>query len=809
MGRAFIELDAVDMASAVLRRIGNNVTALGRRISSFGSRTMWQGLFANLATLLATNEFRQFDDVMRRVQAKSTGTAQQMGILRDMVKSLSVETGVATSQIGALMEQLAQGGFNYDEIAKMTSPIIDLSQAGGSGSPEDQALAAEAVTQAIRSFGLEAKDARGVADILTVALNDSNFALDDLITTMSYLGPTAKVFKGSIQEVIALSAVLRNLNVRAETAGTAIRNMYLQMSSSTGRNKFNELLTSMTGKTIEFVDASGNLRPLPALLKEIGAASAGLGSAQKGELFGELLGLRALVPALFLAEDGTKKLGSEFDRMMQSLADADGEAKRTADIIRNGLGGSLNRALAQLKLFLNEWGEAFAPALTGAAKYITKIAAVMSEWVRQNQRVVVGLTLALALIPPLGAAIMLFGYGIIVAGNAIIVLSALLSGFTAILGTVMGVLATPLALGFILALVAWLPVIVFGWKDMLAGIQSVIKTLSKFSFVKNLNTWFTELFGIIGSGFSKMGTDGKDAISAIVSAVEAGEIEIAMRMAVLGAQEAWGTLKDTALDVLDKILEKIAVVYNTWKAAGIALGETLDPDFTLSDEQTADDAMNSKQDALETKVQAELQDIAKIPESERTQAQKDKFDAYGGAYNMNHGAPVSEAGRDAYRKSLDEQAGGLMLEDRSAQAAERKKLLEEERKKIDEEMDLLKAKVEQSKKEAEERKLAEFQSNYKKEDDYYGAWDAMVKENQAAGITPGGGLPQGVAGIPLPPELLRGSQLGTFDAMSAFTQNRAGGKSVSELLEENNHELASHTDILESIEEKLSAEQVV
>ncbi len=797
LGRAFVEIDAIDTASRVLRRIGMNVRALGRQIASFGQRALWQGLFANLGTMLAANEFRRFDDVMRRVQAKSTGTADSMAHLRDMTKSLSVETGIATDQIGTLMEQLAQGGFNYDQIAEMTLPILKLSKGGGKGDTEDTKLAAEAVTQAIRSFGLESKDAVEVSDILVTSLNDSNFALEDLISTMAYLGPTAKVFKNSIREVLALGAVLRNLNIRAETAGTAIRNMNLQMSNAPGREKFNVMLKEMNGQVVKFSNDGKNLRPLPELLHEIGKATQGLGTMQKGELFGELLGLRALVPTLFLTEDAVLGVGSAFGKMFEALQDVDGAATKTMSIIRGGIGGALDSLLAQLKLVLLAWGEKLAPALMGVGRTLGPLLDSLKKWIELNPKIILGLTVALALIPALGLACIALGYAIIVAANGLLLLSAALGALAAVAGVVFGILTTPVTLAFLAALLAWMPIIITYWKELKALVVGVFSNLFEGSGFdgSSFTEVFTNIFSIVSEGFKRLSEDGAFLIDEIVEAISAGEIEIAMKLVVLALEHQWLTLKHTIQGVMNEIYDGIRKMYEemrAWyewamtpvKAISYAMSAPWPgmSDFTGNPDRKSN---NAEAEAINARRAAEFKELTSLPQ--RTPEQMERI------RQLHAGGFVPTDDKTDFQKAM----ATPITQEMAKAGNNRDDAMTARQDEIRAEIAKLSAEVEASKAKAEAARLAEF--------------EARQRAAQPGALPAGGmeSLPQGVGAMAMPYDVIQGAQYGSADAMKAFYENSRPlekEKEVTELLEDTNAELATTTSLLRDIRDELREE---
>lgn len=787
IGRAFVSIDAIDNTGRILRRAGANLQRFARSVQQFGQRQMLGGVLANMGTGIAVKQFTDLDDIMRRVQAKSTGTAAQMAVLRQQVKALAMDTGIAATQIGTLMEQLAQGGFNYAEIAKLTEPITRLSQAGGSGSLEDQAMAADAVTQAIRSFNLTADDGKMVAELLTVALNDSNFALEDLITSMSYVGPVAKAFGADIKSVIALTAILRNVNVNASVAGTAIRNMFLQMSSETRRSKFNEELKRMTGQTVTFVDASNNLRPLPEILKDIGVATAGLGTADKGQIFGELLGLRALVPGMMLSADMAGQLGNQFEKMMAGLDKHEGVLDKTADIINGGLGGALRKVWQSVIVLAETWGEQLAPMLSGSANYLRNLVAETINWVQANQKVVVIITAVAAIIPVAGLAIFGLGTALYFAASGMYVFGTLMMFGISLVAGLIGILATPIVVPtFLAALLLYLPIALMLLSTFSAELSTLAGTLSQAFGIDILMSAFGRFFGYASEGFNKIKEDATNWVPLFVQALSQGNIQAAMSVLTRGLEMLWMSLTDSVMSMLDEITFGIYAVYNAWKDTAVAIADyaPLGHGESMTN-KIENEKNNSQATAINERRRHEIADLESLVSRTPEQDERLSILKAAGKIGTVSDQQYDEMTKGAYNREVDGWRPDANM-DPAARRTSRAKAAEERRTQLEDELNAISLGLVIEADMAEQARLDQFTGE------------------QAPG-TPGapalpGGVPMMAA---LSPEALEGRFAGSLAAFQEFTKNRAGGKTTEELLEEQNGKHDEEIALLGTIRDKL------
>lgn len=793
MGRAFVSIDAVDNTARVLRRIGANMQRFGQQVTNWGSRTLMGGILANLGTAVAAREFSSVDDVLRRVQAKSKGTAAEMSVLAKQLRTVSIESGIAATQVGSLMEQLAQGGFSYAEIAQMTPAITKLSLAGGSGSSEDQAMAADAVTQAIRSFNLQAKDATMVGEILTVALNDSNFALEDLLTTMSYVGPVAKEFGGDLKSSVALAALLRNVGINASVAGTAVRNMYLQMSSETSRNKFNDGLKEAGRNTIKFIDDAGALRPLPEILRDIGKETATLGSAKKSSLFGDLLGLRALVPAMLLATDLAGRAGGQFEKMMAGLSKHQGVLDETSSIINDGLGGSLRKMWQSTVMVVQVWGEQFAPMLKGGADYARSLTKEIAAWAEKNQKLVVGITAAAAALPILGVALIATGWAIQFVGATMVGLATIMSFLIATVSTVVAILGTPVGIGVIGTMLVAVPVLILFWEELAKAASDFMSYLGSFDSVNGLITTISNFFGIGVDGFKKLKEETSSWGSIFIEALTSGQIQVAMDTLVAGLELSWMTLKDTILEMWDQIELAIKSAYNAWR--DLAVGTSKDQGWMANVAGLSQGIRGEELDIQARQIQErrdkEQMDLIQIGADKRTPEQNARLDLLLKSGKMGGGPTAWEHGQAGFNESIK----GWNEAEVDPEARKRAREKEQEARRKELENSLLDAEFAlEANREAERiRRLRQFTPD-----------DTTV--------TPGAEppLPKGVPEIAsLSKELNHGVLAGTIEAMAPGSN----GTSVTDLLEEANEkhdeEIALATEIRDILQDESKQEYAV
>lgn len=502
-GEAFVAIEALDKTGYVLDRIAKKMSNWSHKMTDLGRRAVIAATIAAIPVALSTKVFASFDTSMRKVEARTVGTASEMSDLRTQAEDLGRTTSYTASQVGELMAVLGQKGFNRQQIRAMTPHVMNLGKGAGEGTEEDLPLAAALTSNALRIFGMQAGESQRVADVLTKAVNSSALSLESLTESFKYLGPLPHKTNMSLEETVATLGMLGNLGIEGSMSGTAIRGMILGLSDATKRANFSKMLQQVTGKTVELVDAAGNMKKPVDILFSMGEALDGVGSAQQLEILGQLFGDRQLVSA-----DAISAGVKSFTELKQMLENAAGTAAKTAKKMDEGPGGAMVRFLSAVEGIQIALGKALGPILVGVTDRISTLITKFAKWIDANQSVVTALVAAVASVGTLGVGLLGLGLALKVVSLGLVGLNAVLAvtkGAMAIL-----LLANPatLAIGGLAAAI----VLLGGRASVLAG---------------------------VAAKFSGMATLLKDAWKGVTSSLASGDMFGAMKIGWLTVKVLW------------------------------------------------------------------------------------------------------------------------------------------------------------------------------------------------------------------------------------------------------------------------------
>lgn len=418
-GRAYVEVTAetsklranLNAAQSQLRDFGKACQGLGRDMMALGGAL-------SLPFILAERSFAGFDDKMRLVQAVTSSTGEQFDQLTKTAQRLGRETSFTAQQVADAMIGLGRMGFNPSEILSAIDSVLNLSRATGT----DLAESADIAANSLRIFGLEAEKMSQVSDVLTATANGSAQTLTDLFEGLKMAAPQAASCGESIEETCAALGVMANMGIKGSLAGTALRKAFVQFADT----KVQAMLREVGG---ESVDASGNLRKMATVMRDIAVATAKMPTAERLSFMKDVFDVRGMMSGISLTANI-----DEMDKFLARLKDVSGAADETARAMDRGIGGSFRLFRSAVEGTMNAVGEALTETLKPMTDDVTAVINTFTKWVEANRGLVTSVAATVASVAALGGALFVLGTTSRVLGTGVGVVSKAVSGVSGLFG---------------------------------------------------------------------------------------------------------------------------------------------------------------------------------------------------------------------------------------------------------------------------------------------------------------------------------------------------------------------------------------
>jgi hypothetical protein len=385
--------------------------------------------------------FANFEQQMLKVKAISGATGSEFDKLEADAKRLGSTTRFTASQVAGLQLVLSKKGFKPDQIIDSTESILALAQA----TDEDLVDSADVAAGTLRAFGMEANQMGRITDVMAKSFGSSALTLEKFKVAMSSSGATAFTYGVSIEETAAILGILVDRNVEASTAGTAFRNILLDVSKE-GLD-LNQVLTDIREST----------DPLTTAFDFFGKRGANVSTI----LSQNTDAISALADVLDLAGGSAK--------MMQAIMDS-------------GLTGGFFKLKSAVEGAMIALKDNFGPQIKAITTKITAWVNKFRELDESTQTTTVIIALIVAAIGPIILAIGLMAAAVSVAITGFVAIGAAIS----FLGPVLGVVLTAMGILLLVWDAAWalgeklgdvLVWMIHLWDDMTDALADVTRGL--------------------------------------------------------------------------------------------------------------------------------------------------------------------------------------------------------------------------------------------------------------------------------------------------------------------------------------------
>lgn len=327
-------LDALgSIASKGMAAVTAAVTAAAGAVSALGGYAISVG--------------RDFESSMAQVIATmgiTKDTVQDGVNSYDLLKEAAAAAGESTvfsaSEAADALNYLALAGYDAAKAADALPAVLDLAAAGGL----DLAYASDLATDAMAALGIEATsdNLTRFGDEMAKTASKANTSVAQLGEATLTVGGTAKSLAGGTMELNAALGVLANRGIKGAEGGTALRNMILALSAPTDK-----AAQAMANLGLEVFDASGNMRPMNEIFKDLDSALSGMSEGEKTQVLNEIFNKVDLKSAQAMLAG----CGEEFDALTDALSDCDGAMAAMADTMNDTLEGDLKSLSSKTEAF--------------------------------------------------------------------------------------------------------------------------------------------------------------------------------------------------------------------------------------------------------------------------------------------------------------------------------------------------------------------------------------------------------------------------------------------------------------------------
>ncbi len=423
-----------------LQRIGVMVEGLADHMHRLGASLTL--LTAPLAGFGATGikVAASFEGAMKQIESFGGVAGAELEKVRQFVLKMGADTVFSAQDAGNAMLDLLKSGMNVKQAMETLPQVLNLATVGNLSLAE----ASGVVTSGLAQFGIKAADAGRVTEALARAANASRADVRDLGQALGNVGPVARQYGLTVEDVSAILATFANNGIMGAEAGTQLRSMLLNISRPT-----KSVSEAWKQLGVSLYDNQGNIRNLNTVIMDMDKALDKLPVQQQNELMQKLGGTYGIVGLNAL------RASNGFGAMAKAMKDAPSTGKIVQD-----QASTFNRAVESLRgsietLQITVLTPFMETVLKPLVNRLIEITNKVTAWAKEN--------------PQLVSTIVAIGAALVTIGPVLLTMSKFISGFGALIAMAGTFASGPLAL-----VIAGVVALGLAWKNNIGNIRFIV-----------------------------------------------------------------------------------------------------------------------------------------------------------------------------------------------------------------------------------------------------------------------------------------------------------------------------------------------
>jgi TP901 family phage tail tape measure protein len=346
-----VTMKAVDLATAPIRGV---INLLKNPILQVGAVL---GVSIGLKDTIDT--CKDFEAAMSQVKAVSGATGSEFDKLTAKAKEMGKTTKFTATQSAEAFNYMAMAGWDSQQMLDGIEGILNLAAASG----EDLGTTSDIVTDALTAFGLKASDAAHFSDVLAQSAASANTNVSMMGESFKYVAPIAGAMKYSVEDTSLALGLMANASVKGSMAGTSLKTALANMAAPTDK-----MATAMKKYGISLTDSNRNMKTLKGVLDNLRSSLGRLSETEKIAAASTIFGKEAMSGMLAII-NATE---SDYNKLAESINNADGAASKMSDTMLDNLEGSITLLQSAMDGVKISFGERLSPYVRGIADWLTE-----------------------------------------------------------------------------------------------------------------------------------------------------------------------------------------------------------------------------------------------------------------------------------------------------------------------------------------------------------------------------------------------------------------------------------------------------
>ncbi|WP_439412322.1 phage tail tape measure protein [Enterobacter ludwigii] len=388
------------------KKLANRIRNGGAKAAALGGVALWGGMHLMQPGIEFDQAFSQ-----TLANAQLDRKSAEAKALRDQAMQLSRTTHYNAVQATQGQFALISGGMTAANARTALPSILNMALAAHA----DLGEAANAGSNILDHFQLQADQATRVADVMVGTFTRSKTSLSSLNETMEYVGTVASNAGMSLEQTAAAAATLAKNGLTGSIAGTGLKDTIkgLYAPAAAGKKVLDEL-------KIKTITATGAVRPLADVMGELWEKTRKFDQGSQFAIFKQLFGSEGITAAQVLARSSAEGNLQAFEKYLGTVK---GLSAKTSKEMTDNYAGDMQMLHSAWEGLWTSLEDRSDSPMRAIVQKLTKIIQAVADWTKKHPTLTAAImdtVLAVsALAVVIGSVIGLFGtfMGVLAAGR--------------------------------------------------------------------------------------------------------------------------------------------------------------------------------------------------------------------------------------------------------------------------------------------------------------------------------------------------------------------------------------------------------
>lgn len=359
---------------------GNDAHSMARGLAS-GFNLLWL-TWGNLAPLFTGAAISygvksvvtmgaEVQNTMETIRVLSQETTASVAALNDQMLELARSGPFGPQAIADAMKTLSLAGLDAASVGSAIKDVLNFAVAGTT----DLKTAADVMTSVATAFGIAATGYNYVGDIISKTAAVSKSSVESIGEAFKTASVINKQYGISLEDVGVGLAALSNLGIQGSAAGTALRNMYADLSERTPK-----VAKAMESVGLKLRDQNGQFKDIISMVMEFDRVMSDLSTGlEKKALLRDVLserGAKPLIELRDLAIRVAKEVGTSTTTELEKLK---ARIMDSAGFMANAAAEMAMTPLNQMKSVTAALQATLVEAFNGLAPVILQVTSRLKE----------------------------------------------------------------------------------------------------------------------------------------------------------------------------------------------------------------------------------------------------------------------------------------------------------------------------------------------------------------------------------------------------------------------------------------------